>query len=266
MSTAVLLSLLMCGSPTTVTSTLTHTTLQSGLNQNWDVIAPTMDGWTQYNKFDSITNSLFRPVPDWTPMNETGQGPGDLYTPFFDFNGDATMAGWRLDGDPTSEVVFYLKDDSRSLTPNASFTAGQNIGDSSLLTMTGLTFLDAPSGAAGETFSNVSLPFTTHIVWIGKQSTDSFRPDCDQPWNFTATVVTANGTTTFSSAIDRLQVDVPPNISSTITLQNTADPEFLAVLSFSGESSFLYSRGSSSQIGSITLFQELDIAFCPEDD
>jgi len=259
MSTTVLLSLLVCGSPALAGSI-------SDIAQEWEVFAPTMDGWTQYNKFDSIANSKFLPVPDWTPMNATGQnGPGVLYTGFYDFDGDATMAGWRLDGDETSEVVFNLKEDAHS-SPNASFTAGENSGDPRMNTWTGLTYLDAASGAAGETLTNVSLDFTSHTVWIGKASTNSFRPDCDQPWNFTATVVAADGTTSFSSAIDILQVDVPSNTSSTITLQNAADPEFLAVLSFSGESPFLYSRGPSSQIGSVTLLQELLVIFCPEDD
>ncbi|KAJ6551361.1 hypothetical protein B0H19DRAFT_1157342 [Mycena capillaripes] len=258
MSTAVLLSLFVCGSPALAGSI-------SGLIQTQRVVAPTMDGWTQYNKFDSIANSKFLPVLDWTPMNATGQGPGDLYTPFFDFDGDTTMAGWRLDGDETSEVVFNLKENFPS-SPNASFTAGKHTGDPSLITMTGLTYLDAASGAARETLSNASLHFTSHTVWIGKESTNSFRRDCDQPWNFTATVVAADGTTSFSSAIDSLQVDVPSNTSSTITLQNVADPKFLAVLSFSGESPFLYSRGPSSQIGNVTLSQELAVVFCPEDD
>ncbi|KAJ7918499.1 hypothetical protein B0H13DRAFT_2321246 [Mycena leptocephala] len=240
----------------------------TGPFSTWDVVAPTMDGWTQYNKMETKTDSHFQPLPDWVPMNTTGSTEsGNLYIPFYDFGGDATMAGWRLAGDETSEVVYTLKDNYSC--PNASYTSGHHTASSDLITMTGLTYLDAPTVASHDSSSNgtfTDLPFTSHTVWIGKESTDSFRRNCSQPWNFTATVVAADGTTSFSSAIDVLEVAVPPNTASTITLRNTADHKFSAVLSFSGETPFVYSRGSSSQIGNVTLSQQLSVVFCPADD
>jgi hypothetical protein len=89
------------------------------------------DGWTQYNKMETKTNSHFQPLPDWVPMNTTGSTEsGNLYIPFYDFGGDATMAGWRLAEDETSEVVYTLKDNYSS--PNASYTSGHHSEHGSL--------------------------------------------------------------------------------------------------------------------------------------
>ncbi|KAJ7671121.1 hypothetical protein B0H17DRAFT_1335490 [Mycena rosella] len=260
MSTAILLSAVIIASATA------HSI--SGPVTTWDVIAPTMNGWTQYNKFDVITDDSFSATKGWVPMNTTGSSEsGNLYTPFYNFNGDATKAGWRLDGDESSEVMYVWKDAYSS--PNASFTAGNNTGYASLLTMTGLTYLDAPAVASRAIESNgtlVDLPFTTHVVHIGKESTDNGSKKCAKAWNFTATVTTADGTTSFFSAIDNLDVPVPADTASIITLGNHHDPGFSAVVSFSAETPFLSSRGSSSLIGNVTLEQTFFISFCPEDD
>ncbi|KAJ7457484.1 hypothetical protein FB451DRAFT_1372589 [Mycena latifolia] len=233
----------------------------------WDVNAPTMDGWIQYQKFDTSADSRDQSTQGWVPMNTTGSTvTGNLYTPFYNFDGDVTRAGWRLAGDEASEVVYMLKDNYSG--PNASYVAGSNTGWSSFITTTHLTYLDAPAAAARDVWSNgtfADLPFTTHIVSIGKESTDNGSNKCAQPWNFTATVVTADGTTS-SSAVDRLEVAVPPNTASTITLTNAFDPKFSALLSFSADTPLLYSRGSSARIGNVTLEQKFFITFCPEDD
>ncbi|KAJ7676422.1 hypothetical protein B0H17DRAFT_1207268 [Mycena rosella] len=222
---------------------------------------PTMDGFV--HKFAASQGQQ-----GWVPTNSTtgSLASGNLYTPFYEFDGDATKAGWRLSGDESSEVVFVLKDNYSAPTP--SFVAGNNDGFSSLITMTQLTYLNAPAVATRDIYSNgtfIDLPFTSHTVLIGKESIDNGSKKCAMLWNFTATVVTADGTTSFFSTINTLIVPVPSNTPSTITLGNTFDPGFSAVVSFSAETPFLYARGSSSQIGNITLTQEFYITFCPED-
>ncbi|KAJ7106632.1 hypothetical protein C8R44DRAFT_858216 [Mycena epipterygia] len=236
------------------------------------VNAPIMNGFVDYNKFDTRTNSNTDPPgPGWVPMNTTGSPiSGNLYIPFYDLLDDTTVtkAGYRLDLDETSEVVYVLNENYSF--PNMSFTAGR--GDftafGTLITQTQLTYLDA-APAARDIWANgtfIDLPFTSQTAFIGKEMIDNGSVECPKPWNFTATVVTADGTTSVLSAIDNLSIPVPQNTASTITLRNSFDPGFLAVLSFSDGTPFLYSRGSSGRIGDIVLEQTASITFCPEDD
>ncbi|KAJ7648467.1 hypothetical protein B0H17DRAFT_1148059, partial [Mycena rosella] len=182
MSTAILLPMLLlaCGLPAIAQSSIRSRayTGQETFGATWDVVAPTMDGFVQYEKFDVNTDSKFaasQGQQGWVPMNTTGSlASGNLYTPFYEFDGDATKAGWRLSGDESSEVVFVLKDNYSAPTP--SFVAGNNDGFSSLITMTQLTYLDAPTVAARDIYSNstfIDLPFTSHTVLIGKESIDN---------------------------------------------------------------------------------------------
>ncbi|KAJ7214177.1 hypothetical protein B0H12DRAFT_1224764 [Mycena haematopus] len=224
------------------------------------VNAPLMGGWVDYNHFDTRSDT----DSNWVPMNTTGSAAsGNLYLPFYDFtdeiNGKATtQAGYRLDGDETSEVLFVHNDDY--ISPSMNVTVGHiKSAGTDIYTETQLTYLPAAAAVSRDLWSNgtlVDLPFTSQTAFIGKEMID----------NGTKNLVTADGTTTFFSAIDNLSVPVPPNTTSTITLRNGFDPGFSAVLTFGDASPFLFSKGSSARIGPIALNQEVSIVFCPEDD
>ncbi|KAJ7209172.1 hypothetical protein GGX14DRAFT_395285 [Mycena pura] len=208
------------------------------------VFAPIMGGFVDYNKFDLRADT----DTDRIPMNETGSaGSGNLYLPFFDFTADpfapaTTKAGYRLDED-ASEVV-YIANPSY-ISPTMNVTAGSITSDieSTINTVTALTYLPNTAAAVSkrDIWSNgtfVALPFTSQTAFVGKFENLGSKI-CEESWNLTATVVTADGTTTFFSAIDNLSVTVPPNTSFTITFRNSVDPGFTAVMTFEAVTPFL---------------------------
>ncbi|KAJ7209181.1 hypothetical protein GGX14DRAFT_395293 [Mycena pura] len=235
------------------------------------VFAPRMGGFVDYNKFDLRADT----DTDWIPMNETGSAATEnLYLPFFDFTADpfapaTTKAGYRLDEDETSEVVYIAN--PAYISPTMNVTAGRITSDieSTINTVTALTYLPDTAAAVSkrDIWSNgtfVALPFTSQTAFVGKFENLGSKI-CEESWNLTATVVTADGTTTFFSAIDNLSVTVPPNTSSTITFHNSVDPGFTAVMTFEAATPFLVSQGSSARIGSNDLTQEAQILFCVND-
>jgi len=236
------------------------------------VTAPLMGGFVDYNKFDLRADT----DADWIPMNETGSAAsGNLYLPFFDFNADpfapaTTKAGYRLDEDETSEVVYIIN--PAYISPTINVTAGRIKSDieTTINTVTALTYLPDTAAATvskRDIWSNgtfVNLPFTSQTAFVGKFDNLGSKT-CQESWNLTATVVAADGTTGFFSAIDNLSVPVPPNTNSTITFHNSVDPGFVAVLTFEAATPFLVSQGASARIGSNELTAEAQILFCVND-
>ncbi|KAJ7752606.1 hypothetical protein B0H16DRAFT_1545908 [Mycena metata] len=229
------------------------------------VDAPLMGGFVDFNKFDTRSDA----DSDWIPLNTTGNPPGDLYLPFYNFNAQpfgpaTTKAGYRLAGDETSEVVFIFNDNY--VSPAMNVTPGRIHSDveTTIDTEAQLTYLPADTVVARDIWTDgtfIDLPFTSQTVFIGKDVTTGAGA-CGKPWNFTATVVTADGTTTVVSAINNLFVPVPLNTNSSITLQNSFDPGFLAVLTFDEATPWLFNQGSSPRIGTIALTVDASIIFC----
>ncbi|KZP12163.1 hypothetical protein FIBSPDRAFT_870483 [Athelia psychrophila] len=238
-----------------------------GPSTDYRTQAPTINGYTPYDDTFSFRYQGPESPHKWVGLDNSNLGFTDF--PFIDIT-NTDQGGWRLGNETDSEVVFKLADNYADAF-NCSITVGNQTGSAEYFNNAALTYLNTTAAPAlrsrevvwGGNFT--SQPFASQVISLSKHNTYK-ASGCSESWNFTATTTDATNTTRTTSGVDGLTLNVPTALPATVVLKNAFDPGFEATLYYSGVLPYLSVKGSSSQIGNISLTQVFSIEFCPDDD